>query len=196
MVFTMPLLEGLDGVQKMSQSLGNYVGITEPASEMFGKLMRIPDGLIVKYFRLCTAVPDHEVGEVERGLADGSLRPDLAKRRMARAVVELYHGPEAAKAAEDEFDLVHRRHEVPSSLPEVSLPAALAAEGKVWLPRLLTELGLVASHSEAKRQIEQGGVRIDGSQVRQADLELRPAELVGRVVQVGRRKFVKIAGPG
>jgi tyrosyl-tRNA synthetase len=193
-VFTMPLLEGLDGVQKMSQSLGNYVGVTDPPEDMFGKLMRVPDDLIGKYLRLCTTVPAEEVDEIEAGLAAGSIRPDVAKRRMARSVVELYHGSGAGQAAEDQFDLVHRRHEIPSAVPEVQLPPGPAGETTIWLPRLLTELGLASSHSDARRQIEQGGVRIDGEPVLEAALEVPRANLLGRVVQVGRRKFVKIAG--
>src|SRR5437588_6992085 len=103
-VFTTPLLEGLDGVQKMSQSLGNYVGIAEPPEEMFGKLMSIPDGLIVKYLSLCTDAPPEEVRAVEVGLADGSGHPAQEKRRMAREVVALYHGAEEARAAEERFN--------------------------------------------------------------------------------------------
>src|SRR3954466_397163 len=111
--FTMPLLEGLDGVQKMSQSLGNYVGITEEPGEMFGKLMSLPDDLIAKYLLLAADLPPDEVAAVETGLSDGSLHPNGQKRRMARAVVELYHGSEAAGEAEERFDLVHRQREVP-----------------------------------------------------------------------------------
>jgi tyrosyl-tRNA synthetase len=184
-VFTMPLLEGLDGVQKMSQSLGNYVGITEPPEEMFGKLMSIPDELIGKYLRLCTDVDPASV----RGV-----HPNEAKRTMARAVVGVYHGDEAAKHAEERFDVVHREHRVPDDVPEVALPVSAVREGRVWLPRLLSELGLVSSNSEGRRQIEQGGVRIDGEQVSDPSGELTPEELRGRVIQVGSRRFARIGG--
>jgi tyrosyl-tRNA synthetase len=184
-VFTMPLLEGLDGVQKMSQSLGNYVGVTEPAEEMFGKLMSIPDELTGKYVELCTDLdPSAVVG----------LHPNEAKRAMARAVVSVYHGEEAAGQAEGRFDVVHREHGVPEDLPEMALPGGAVRDGRVWLPRLLSELGLVASNSEGRRQIEQGGVRIDGEQVTDPSTELTPDELRGRVIQVGSRRFARIGG--
>ncbi len=122
LVMTVPLLEGLDGVQKMSQSLGNYVGITEEPAEMFGKLMRIPDELIGKYLRFCTPLTPEEVDAIERGLADGSLLPADQKRRMARAVVELYHGAGAGTGAEDAFNRVHRDHALPETVDDIPIP--------------------------------------------------------------------------
>ena len=193
-VFTMPLLIGLDGSRIMGQSLGNYVGIAEPPDEMFGKLMSIPDDLIVQYLRLCTALARGEIEEVERGLAGGGLRPDLAKRRMAREIVDLYHGPGSGADAERRFDRVHKEHEVPEEISQVSLPASLASAERVWLPRLLAELGLAKSNSEAKRLIEQGGVRIDGTRVEDPGVEVVVADLPGKVLQVGTRKFVRVAG--
>jgi len=192
-VLTTPLLEGLDGVQKMSQSLGNYVGITEPPEEMFGKLMSIPDQLIVKYLALCTDVPPEEVRAVEAGLADGSRHPAEEKRRMAREVVALYHDAEAGRAAEGRFNLVFREHEVPPDVPEVAVPPDALRDGVVWLPRLLVATGLAGSNSEARRQIEQGGVRLGGEQVRDPSAEFRPEDLRGRVLQVGQRRFVRLA---
>jgi tyrosyl-tRNA synthetase len=192
-VFTMPLLIGLDGSRIMGQSLGNYVGIAEDADEMFGKLMSIPDELIVQYFRLCSSVATSEIEEIEKGLAAGSLRPDLAKRGMAREIVDLYHGSGAGADAERRFDLVHREHEIPKDLPEVPLPPSVAAEENVWFPRLLKEIGLAVSNSEGRRLIEQGGVRIDGNRVTDPDLEVGVADLPGKVLQVGTRKFVRIA---
>ena len=191
-VFTMPLLVGLDGTRVMGQSLGNYVGISEPPEEMFGKLMRVPDELIDQYLELCTALDAGEIERIERDLADGSLRPDVAKRRMAREVVTLYHGPEAATAAEERFDRVFRQHEIPSDIPEVDVPASLAGLEKVWLPRLLAEFGLVSSNSDGRRQIEQGGVRIDGEPVADPEMELSVSELPGKVFQVGRRRFARV----
>src|SRR2546428_4442890 len=117
----MPLLIGVDGTRVMGQSLGNYVGISEPPEEMFGKLMRVPDELIGQYLELCTGLDRGEIERIEREVADGSLRPDVAKRRMAREVVSLYHGPEVAAAAEDRFDLVFREHEIPPDVPEAPL---------------------------------------------------------------------------
>jgi tyrosyl-tRNA synthetase len=193
-VFTMPLLVGLDGTRIMGQSLGNYVGISEPPEEMFGKLMRVPDELIRQYLELCSALEQAEIERIEGDLAGGSLRPDVAKRRMAREVVALYHGPEASAAAEERFDRVFREHEIPVDIPEVDVPPSMAGLEKIWLPRLLAEVGLVSSNSEGRRQIVQGGVRVDGQQVADPDIELSIGELPGRVLQVGRRKFARIAG--
>jgi tyrosyl-tRNA synthetase len=191
-VFTMPLLVGMDGVRAMGQSLGNYVGIDEPPQEMFGKLMRVPDELVGQYLELCTALDDAEIDRIEREVAQGSLRPDLAKRRMAREVVTLYHGEQVAEDAEHRFDRVFREHQIPEDVPEVPLPPSLEGEKKVWLPRLLSELGLVSSNSDGRRQIEQGGVRIDGHPVTDPQLEVAVTELPGRVLQVGRRRFVRL----
>jgi tyrosyl-tRNA synthetase len=193
-VFTMPLLVGLDGSRVMGQSLGNYVGIAEPPDEMFGKLMSIPDELIVQYLRLCTAFPSTEIEEIERGIADGTVRPDLAKRRLAREIVDLYHRSGSGSEAEARFDLVHKAHEVPDDVPEMPIPPSLAGQGRVWVPRLLKELGLAGSTSEGRRLIEQGGVRIDGTRVGDPGQEMAVGELTGKVLQVGTRKFVRISG--
>lgn len=189
---TMPLLEGLDGVQKMSQSLGNYVGVTEPADEMFGKLMSIPDGLIAKYELLCTDLGENQ--RVTAGLADGSLHPNEEKRRMARAVVDLYHGPGVGQAAEAAFDRVFRRHELPEDIPEVRLPADVLRDGKAWLPRVLVAAGLSATNGEARRAVEQGGVRLNGEALTDPDAELEPGVLEDAILQVGKRRYVRIAG--
>jgi tyrosyl-tRNA synthetase len=194
--FTMPLLVGLDGVNKMSQSLHNYVGIEEPPEEMFGKLMSLPDELIVPYLILCTSVPDQELSAVEAGLADGSRHPNEEKRRMAREVVGVYHGSEAGGRAEEAFDRVFKRHEVPADVPEVALPADLAGQERIWLPRALVALGLASSNSEGKRKIEEGAVRLDGQPVADPATELAPEELVGRILSVGRRAQVRIGPSG
>jgi tyrosyl-tRNA synthetase len=192
LALTMPLLEGLDGVQKMSQSLGNYVGVDEPPDEQFGKLMSIPDRLIAKYVRLCTAVEPHEVLATEAGLADGTLHPNEEKRRMARAVVELYHGPTAGSQAEARFDRVHKDHATPEDVPEMAIPDDAIRAGKVWLPRLLVGTGFAASNAEARRALEQGGVRLDGEPMEDPEAEFTREELVGRVLQIGRRRFVRL----
>jgi tyrosyl-tRNA synthetase len=192
-VLTMPLLEGTDGIRKMSKSLDNWVGLTEPADEMFGKLMSIPDGLIVRYLQLATAAEPEETVATARGLADGSLHPNAEKRRMARAVVDLYHGPGAGEEAEERFDRVHRAHEVPEHLEEAELEDAWAGTGgSFWLPRILAELGLASSHGDGRRRIEQGGIRLDGEPVTDPDREFSGDELRGRVLQSGRRRFVRL----
>ena len=191
-VMTMPLLEGLDGVRKMSKSLDNYVALTEPAHEQFGKLMSIPDGLIVKYLRLCSPSDDIDVDRVERGLADGSLHPNEQKRAMARSLVDLYHGEGAGVRAEERFDVVHRQHEIPDDVAEVDIPASVLREGAVWMPRLLVATGLAGSNGEARRSIQGGGVRLDGEPVEDPDAEVAADALRGKVLSVGRRKLIRL----
>jgi tyrosyl-tRNA synthetase len=189
-VLTMPLLEGTDGERKMSKSYDNYVGLTQEPDEMFGRLMRVPDDLIAKYMRLCTAMEMGEVERVEAGLADGTLHPAAAKRSLAREVVDLYHGSGEGERAESRFDVVHRDREIPEEVQEISIPPELVDGGDVWLPRLMTELGLASSNSEARRLISQGGVRLDGETVSVEQTAAEP--LRGRVLQVGRRRFVRL----
>jgi tyrosyl-tRNA synthetase len=191
---TMPLLVGTDGVQKMSQSLDNYVAITDPPDEMFGKLVRVPDGLIGDYRRLTLDFfsDPAEADRAAAGLADGSLDPWGEKRRLAREVVDLYHGPGAGAAAEAGFDQVHVEHEVPDDVEELPIPEDSVRDELVYLPRLLSALGLASSNSEARRLLEQGGVRVDGRPLSDPASELPVAALRGAVVQVGRRRFVRL----
>lgn len=192
-VLTMPLLEGTDGVRKMSKSLDNWVGLTESADEMFGKLMSIPDGLIVRYVQLATASDPEATEATARGLADGSLHPNEEKRRMARAVVDLYHGAGAGGRAEERFDRVHRAHELPEDVEEAELDAGWAGDGGLfWLPRVLWRLGLASSNGDARRRIEQGGIRLDGRPVSDPTREYAADELRGRILQSGRRRFVRL----
>jgi tyrosyl-tRNA synthetase len=200
-VLTMPLLEGTDGVRKMSKSLDNYIGLTEPPDDMFGKLMRIPDGLIAKYFRLTVPGDLDEVVEIERGLSDGTLHPNDAKRRLAREIVDLYHGAGEGVAAEARFTHVHRERALPTDVPDISVPANVFSRTDgawtVYVPALLEAMGLVESRSEGRRLQAQGGVRRDGDQI--SDEELRfdgepPGELLGSVWQVGRRRFARLSG--
>jgi tyrosyl-tRNA synthetase len=184
---TMPLLIGLDGTRVMGQSFGNYVGITEPPENMFGKLMSVPDELIGQYLELCSALAQEEVEGIQRQLAEGTIRPDLAKRRMAAEVVRLYQGAQAADRAERQFDMAHREREVPEDVPERRIPSAAIRDGKVWMPRLLVGLGLARSNSQARRLVESGAVRLDGELVGDPEREFETRELAGRVLQVGRR---------
>ena len=189
---TMPLLVGTDGVKKMSQSLGNYVAITDPPDEMFGKLSRVPDELIPDYRRLTLDFfrEPVEADRVAKGLADGSLDRWMEKRRLAREVVDLYHGEGAGERAEAEFDRVHKRGDVPDEIASVAIPADLVVDGRVYLPKLLAELGLAESASRARGLIEQGGIRVDGERLE--DLDAPVERLRGSVLQVGRRRFVRL----
>lgn len=185
---TMPLLVGTDGEQKMSQSLGNYVGVAEAATEQFGKTMSIPDELLVQWFELATEVDLEEIAAIGRGLEDGSEHPNATKRRLAREIVTLYHGADAAVDAEAHFDTVHKRHEVPEEID--SHP--LGVDDPVSLAGLIRDAGLAASGGEARRLIAQGAVRVNGEVV--SELEVARTLLVHSVLQVGKRRFVRLVG--
>jgi tyrosyl-tRNA synthetase len=188
-VLTTPLLEGLDGVNKMSKSLGNYVGIAEPAGEQFGKLMSIPDALMPRYFQLTTGWHPDRVDEVLAELSSGALAPVQAKRLLARTVVDLYHGDGAGAEAEAEFDRVFREGAAPTEVTEV---AVASADLPMLLSRLLATAGLVPSNKEGRRKIEQGGVRIEGEKVTDPDLEVDASSIDGRLLQVGKRAWARI----
>jgi tyrosyl-tRNA synthetase len=195
-VLTTPLLEGLDGVNKMSKSLGNFVGIAEAPSEQYGKLLSLPDELMPRYFTLTTGWHPDRIEEVTASLADGSLAPVDAKRLLARTVVELYHGEAAAAEAEAAFDRVFRAGEVPTDMPEVFVPtdAAELRDGRIRLSRLLSLAfpGAVPSNKEGARKIEQGAVRLDGEVATDPELQLSPAELDGVVLQMGKRNWARL----
>ena len=191
-VLTLPLLEGLDGVQKMSKSLGNYVGITEPPGEQFGKLMSLPDPLMPRYFALATGWPPERVEETTQALTRGELKPVEAKRLLARSIVDLYHGEGAGEGAEAEFNRVFQTHEAPTDIPEFVLDPSQFEPGPVRLAAVLHAAGLASSNKEGKRKIIQGGVRRDGQVVEDADLAVAPQELDGNVLQMGRRQWVRI----
>ncbi|MGE5508564.1 MAG: tyrosine--tRNA ligase [Chitinophagales bacterium] len=187
----MPLLVGTDGVNKMSKSLGNYIGINESPDEIYGKTMSIPDSLMVNYFELATEVPMDQVRKLEADLAAGRVHPRDMKRLLAREIVTLYHGRAAAEAAENHFDQVFRHHDVPADVPEVELPKAeLNAEGRLWVVRLLVRCGLAPSNGEARRLVQQGAVKFDGAVVADSDAEVTPAD--GAVLQAGKRRFARL----
>jgi len=188
MVMTTPLLVGTDGEQKMSQSLGNYIGVTDEPADMFGKVMSIPDTLMQQYFELATDVEPSEVKRLMDGVADGSEHPGQVKRGLGRAIVALYHDDAAAKDAETAFDLVFRQKGVPNDIPEV----VLGSENPVFLPAFLSVASLVSSNGEARRMISQGAVRINGEKV--TSESIGRAELIDTVVQVGKRRFVRVVG--
>lgn len=186
----MPLLEGLDGVQKMSKSLGNYIGINEDPNEIYGKAMSVPDELMLKYYELATDLSNEELEQLRQGLADGTVHPRDAKMRLARTLVRMYHGEEAAAAAEQRFVTVFQQRGLPEEIPEAILPAEELQEGKIRIARLLVLLGLQASASEARRSVQQGAVRWNGDRLSDPNGDVAPQD--GDIVQVGRRKFAKI----
>ncbi|MBN1586591.1 MAG: tyrosine--tRNA ligase [Candidatus Omnitrophica bacterium] len=192
-VMTLPLLEGLDGVQKMSKSLGNYVGIYEAPGEMFGKLMSIGDELMWKYFELLTQVPVGEIETLRTEVQGGRVHPKAAKVRLAQSIVTDYHGVEAARAAAEEFDRIFSRREDPTDVAEKTVPASELNEGRIWIVRLLELSEMAPSRSEARRLIQGGGVVLDGRRVEGVDdqVELK----AGALLKVGKRRFVRLS-PG
>jgi tyrosyl-tRNA synthetase len=176
---TVPILEGLDGVQKMSKSLGNYVGITEPPADMYGKLMSVSDALMFRYFELVTRVPEHEIAELRR------LHPMEAKKRLARTVTAMYHGEAGAAAAEVAFARVVQAREVPDKIELISLATPSSSE-PAW--KVVVLAGMAPSNSEARRLIQQGGVEVDGSRVADPNQKIDVSG-ESRLLQVGKRKF-------
>jgi tyrosyl-tRNA synthetase len=185
-VLTMPLLEGLDGVEKMSKSKGNYVGISEPAGEMFGKLMSISDELMWRYYELLSACSLEQIAQLRRETAAGR-NPRDAKVALALEIVGRFHTPAAAQHALAQFEARFRHGAVPDDIRDIALPLAGAS---LALPLLLKQAGLAASSSEAARSIEQGAVRIDGERVGDRALQLRAGVYV---IQVGKRRWARVA---
>jgi tyrosyl-tRNA synthetase len=200
-VLTMPLLEGLDGVQKMSKSLGNYVGIDEPAKEMFGKLMSISDNLMLRYYELLTDITPNELTNLKNDLAEGKKHPRQVKEDLAKEIVTRYHSADAAEHEAREFIRVLREKEVPEDIEEIiikkgdiptirfqTLPAEKGID--IDLPYLLVTTGTAATTSEARRLINQGGVQVDGEKVTEMKIKLSPA--ASRILKVGKRRFKKV----
>jgi len=189
-VVTMPLIEGIDGAAKMSKSLGNAIGVEEPAGEMFGKVMRIPDALMDKYFRLVTDVAADQVAEISAGLSSGKLHPGETKRRLAREIVGLYHSPPAVAGAEARFNVQFRDRGIPDDIGSFKL-----GERAEWgLADLLVAAGLCASTSEARRLTAQGAVRVDGRVAQDWRGRFSRGQLTGSVLQVGKRRFARLTG--
>ena len=190
-VMTMPLLEGLDGVQKMSKSLGNYIGVTEPPSQIFGKTMSIPDNLMIKYYELLSGLPKVEIEKIKEGLTGGMLHPRDVKKRLARFLVATFYGKDKAGEAEREFESVFREGGLPGNIPVVTISQKdLDPDGGIWLPKAMTIAEVAPSTSEAGRLIEQGGVEVNGAVVKDRKVKVK---ILGEVLlKVGKRKFVKL----
>ena len=184
-IITMPILEGLDGVQKMSKSLGNYIGISEAPSEMYGKAMSIPDELMMRYFMLVTDMSIEEQEQLGKDLESGAAHPRDVKMKLAHTIVRLYHGEEAANFGQEEFVRVFQKHAMPTDIPEYKVAIT---EEPVFVPQLLSDAGLTASNGEARRSIKAGAFKIDGEKCNEEHIVLKD----GMVLQVGKRKFIKI----
>ncbi len=185
-VLTLPLIEGTDGKDKMSKSLGNHIALKDTPEDMFGKVMSIPDHLTIKYFRYLTNLDEASVNQKDASLKAGSLHPRDAKAELAREIVRLYHGDKMAKASEENFNKVFREKELPDQLEEIRI----AVTGEVKVIDLLQMAGLTASKSEARRLIEQGGVKINQEKVE--NVESKISLQVPVIVQCGKRKFARV----
>jgi tyrosyl-tRNA synthetase len=181
-ILTMPLLEGLDGKEKMSKSLGNYIGIAEPAQEIFGKLMSISDDLMWRYFELLSFLPTEEIRKWRDEVAGGR-NPREVKVLLAKEIVARFHSAAAADAAEEAFDARFRHGQVPEDVPEMRV-------SEVQIVKLLREAGLVPSTTEGARMIEQGGVRVNGERVSDRSLQFKRGETL--LIQVGKRKIARV----
>ena len=189
-ILTMPLLEGTDGVQKMSKSLGNQIGISEPPDEIYGKTMSVADELMWKYFALATEVPETEIEQMKDSVESGGLHPKQAKQRLAREIVTLYHGQAEALAAEKRFEKVFARKELPDEMPRLVIKQSDMSGGKVWVVKMLVQAGFAGSNAEARRLIQQGGVRINQQEITldNSDVSVKNRD----VLQAGKRRFVQI----
>jgi tyrosyl-tRNA synthetase len=193
-VFIMPLLVGTDGVQKMSKSLGNYIALEDPPGEMYGKVMSIPDTLIVNYFTLATDVPESELEEISEALEKRSVNPMELKMRLAREIVAQFYDAEAAREAEDGFTSTFQRREVPDDVLDYVLsadterPASDSGQPTHDIPAIIYRAGLAPSASEAKRLIQQGAVEVDGQRIKGSVYAIVP----GNIIKVGKRRFLRI----
>jgi tyrosyl-tRNA synthetase len=188
-VLTTPILEGLDGVQKMSKSLGNYVGINDPPQDMFGKIMSISDQLMYRYYELCTDLGIQQVEQIRSDIAQNRLHPMTAKTSLAKSIVSQFHSPQAARLAEEEFNRVFRNRSNPIQMEEKILPGSA---GKIRLAKLMAQLGLAGSINEAVRLIEQEAVTLNNQKVCDTKAELDLSKSSSYILRVGKRRFVRI----
>lgn len=184
-IITMPILEGTDGVEKMSKSLGNHVALADSPNEMFGKLMSIPDELILKYFQLAVFADKSKLADIKEKLASQSVNPMVLKKEMARKVIEFYHSEEEAIKAQEEFERVFSKGDIPADLP-IYTPE----QNRMWIVKFVADSGLVKSNGEARRMIKQGAVSIDGEKITLTDLEVIPKD--GMILKIGKRRFCKV----
>lgn len=189
---TLPLLEGTDGVKKMSKSYGNYIGLTDEPNDMFGKVMSIPDELMVKYYRLASTMSVADIDAIEEGLAQGSLHPNRVKRDLAQNIVSAYYDEAVAREAEAAFDRVFKNHDMPDEIDDFETDLTPNDEGLVYLAKIIHDAGMTQSVGDARRMIDGGGVRIDGDPVPAKQYNIAPEAIKGHVVQVGKRKYARI----
>jgi len=187
-IITTPMLEGLDGTQKMSKSLGNYIGIAEPPQEIFGKTMSISDELMWRYYELLTDMSAAEIEAMRARASSGALNPRDAKAELAKRIITDFYSKEEAERAEEEFNRIFRQKQTPAEIAQVGR----RREGPVKLAKLMAQVGLAQSVAEARRLIEQGGVRVGGERVSNATFEIDTDKREDVLIQVGKRKFLRI----
>ncbi|MEJ2373086.1 MAG: tyrosine--tRNA ligase, partial [Sulfurimonas sp.] len=180
----MPILEGLDGVQKMSKSLGNYIGVSDEAKDMFGKTLSISDELMWRYYELLSSKSLDEIDALKTGVSDGSLHPKKVKEELALEITTRFHDEAAAQNAKEEFERVHAKSQIPTDIEEFEIKA-----DELWIAQALVDCKLEPSTSQARRDIKQGGVKIDQQKVSDMNLQLSSGEYL---LQVGKRKFAKL----
>lgn len=179
----MPILEGLDGVQKMSKSLGNYIGVTEVPNDMFAKVLSVSDELMWRYYELLSTKTLSDIEVLKEGVADGSLHPKKVKEDLALEITARFHSLEAANAAKEEFERVHAKNEIPTEMEEFSV------DGEISITKALVDCGLTPSTSQARRDIKQGAVKINQEKIGDEQLQLGSGEYI---LQIGKRKFAKL----
>lgn len=189
---TMPILVGTDGIEKMSKSLGNYIGVYEHPQEIFGKIMSIPDNIMIDYFRLLTSLPIEEIKEIENSIKNDKLNPSIAKRRLARMVIENLYTKNEALKAEEYFDLIFKQKKTPEKIEIYLISPAELKDKKISLFQLLVGSGLAKSNGEARRLVSQGSVKIDDKKIDDPNMEFDFAYIDKKVIQKGKRYFKKI----
>ena len=189
-IITLPLLEGTDGVEKMSKSLNNYIGINEPPKEMYGKSMSVPDNLMIRYIELVTDVSLDEINKIKRGLENNNLHPRDVKKRLAREIVKLYHGQSAAIIAEEEFEKVFKNKLYPEEIKKLEIKKDVLKDGKRGIVNLVKDSGILGSTGEAIRMVRQGGVRVNGEKISDPHIDLTVKD--GMIIKIGRLNFVKL----
>ncbi|HEY4662317.1 MAG TPA: tyrosine--tRNA ligase [Candidatus Humimicrobiaceae bacterium] len=189
---TMPILAGTDGIEKMSKSLGNYIGVYEHPQEIFGKIMSIPDNIMIDYFRLLTSLPIEEIKEIENNIKNDKLNPSIAKRRLARMIIENLYTKNEALKAEEYFDLIFKKKKTPEKIDSYIICPAELKDKKISLVQLLVGSGLVKSNGEARRLVAQGAVKIDDKKIDDPNIEFDLVDIDKKVIQKGKRYFKKI----
>ncbi len=185
---TLPLLEGIDGVQKMSKSYGNYIGINEAPKDIFGKIMSVSDEMMIRYYELLSSMSNESFAKLKDDIKSGALHPKTAKMDLGKEIVARYHNAEAAEHAAREFDQIFRKHDLPVNIPSHTID--WCGRDEVWLPKALSDAGVVNSSSDGRRMIKQGAVSVDGEKITDENYNLkRNGE---RLVKVGKRRFIKL----